>query len=150
MWILQPTIETSVNENSRAQGSRGSRAVYIAELSSSPTVELHDPMIMQISNSASSSIVPSTSQKYDDTKSNTPTIRYSDDGRHDGVFWRIYDELESASDNREKTVSGQELKSRLVSSNKFFVGDAVLIIERMIRTGKLCIIGFDTYQRKND
>ena len=64
-------------------------------------------------------------------------------GRHDGVFWRIYDELENASD--KGTVGGTELKARLVSCNKFFVGDAVLIIERMVRTGKIRTVGFDKY-----
>jgi hypothetical protein len=60
-------------------------------------------------------------------------------------FWRIYDELEGASD--KKTVSGQELK---VTSNKFFVGEAALITERMVRTEQLCLISYDAYQRKNN
>lgn len=133
----RPAIETSVDENSRSQGSQGSRAVSIAKASQPiqalPTVEVSEPMTIQTS-ALPYPIVCSI-----------PKIRYTDDGRHDGVFWRIYNELESKSEN--KTVSGQELKARLISSNKFYVGDAVLITERMVRTGQLCIIRFDTYQR---
>jgi hypothetical protein len=144
----QDGIDTSSIENSRSQGSQGSRAVSIAEVSvsaeASRTVKLCDPMIMQIPSSVhdqSPTIVTSTSHL-------KPKIRYTDDGRYDDVFWLIYDELESASDKR--TVNGRELKARLVSSNKFFVGDAVLITERMVSTGQLCLIGYDTYQRKTN
>src|SRR5690348_8048292 len=44
-------------------------------------------------------------------------------------------------------VNGHKLKARLVSSNKFFVGDAVLLIERMERTGRIKSISFDEYQK---
>jgi hypothetical protein len=88
-------------------------------------------------------VVPPVSQMLTDGKSKSPKIRYTDDGRHDEVFWRIFDELE----NGDKIVRGGELKARLVSSNKFYVGDAVVITERMIRTGKICNVVFDTYRR---
>jgi MoxR-like ATPase len=142
------STEASIAENIRSQESQGSLAVSIAKVTPpvriSPTIELPDPNTMQIPDSthySSPDIVTCTPQTR--TK-----LRYTDDGRHDGVFWRIYEELESKSDKR--TVSGQELKARLISSNKFFVSDAVLITERMISTGQLRILKFDTYQRKND
>ena len=69
------------------------------------------------------------------------------------IFWRIYDELEqqqqtveqqscnsglkSEVDRNNSTVSGQEIKNRLVSSNAFFAGDAFQIIEDMVKKGKL-------------
>ena len=81
----------------------------------------------------------------DGGRPNKSRIRYTDDGRHDKVFWRVFDELAAATPTR--TVNGKELKARLVSSNKFFVGDAILIIERMVHTGKLCNVAFDTYRR---
>jgi hypothetical protein len=156
--------ETSYSENSRSYGSQGScgsgMAVSITELS--PPNETKDSSIFtdhSHNNSPSSIIVqrdtslPHPVSQNDDSimltegGSKSTKIRYTDDGRHDEVFWRKYDELEDASPNGDKTVRGEELKARLVSSNKFFVGDAVLIIERMIRTEKICNVSFDTYRR---
>jgi replicative DNA helicase Mcm len=82
----KPAIETSVVENSRSQGSQGSRTISIAnvavDIQASPLVHLRDPMIREIPNSAhgpSPSIVTSTYQP-------KPKIRYTDDGRYNGVF----------------------------------------------------------------
>jgi MoxR-like ATPase len=158
-------IETSSNENSRSQGSQGSRGLTqtpsivhtkesLAELPPIHDYPISSSMITPLSNSADDSLLSvvadPTCQNNGNKSSKDPKIRYTDDGRHDGVFWRIYDELENSSLNRDKTVSGQELKARLISSNKFFVGDAVLIIERMVRTGKLAGVAFDTYRRKGE
>jgi hypothetical protein len=158
-------IETSGNENSRSQGSQGScgRAVSITQPSSIiktkdssfslPVVGLtpiHDSMIMPLPNSLFPVVAATTCQNNTKESSKKPKVRYTDDGRHDGVFWRIFDDLENSSPNGNKTVRGQELKARLVSSNKFFVCDAVLIIERMVRTGKICNVAFDTYCRKGE
>jgi hypothetical protein len=77
------------------------------------------------------------------------------------IFWKIYSDLEndellksSNVDNisitmqiDKNTISGTELKKRLVSSNKFSVGDAVLIIEEMVKAGRLEKVSFDTYRR---
>jgi hypothetical protein len=74
-------------------------------------------------------------------------IEYTDSGKFDILFWQIFDELKGMSPSGEETVKGQELKARLVSTNKFFVGDAVLIIQRMERTGQIEKVGFDTYRK---
>jgi hypothetical protein len=55
---------------------------------------------------------------------------------------QIFDELQNQSPDK-KTVNGHKLKARLVSTSKFFVGDAVLVIERMERTGKIRSVDFD-------
>jgi hypothetical protein len=46
------------------------------------------------------------------------------------------------------TISGQELKNRLISSGKFFAGDAFQILEDMVKNCKLERVAFDTYKRK--
>jgi len=86
------------------------------------------------------------------------------DNKKEQIFWRIYDELEqqqqtveqqscnsglkSEVDRNNSTVSGKEIKNRLVSSNAFFAGDAFQIIEDMAKKGKLEKVAFDTYKRK--
>jgi len=74
-------------------------------------------------------------------------IKHTDDGSNDNIFWQIFDELQSQSPDK-KTVNGYKLKASLVSTNKFFVGDAVLVIERMERTAKIKSVGFDEYQKR--
>ena len=69
-------------------------------------------------------------------------IKHTDDG----VFWQIFDELQNQSPDK-KTVNGHKLKAGLVSTNKFFVGDAVLVIERMERIGKIRSVDFDESKR---
>jgi hypothetical protein len=88
-------------------------------------------------------IAPLTSVKVVDTSQ----IKHTDDDSHDNIFWQIFDELQSQSPDK-KTVNGHKLKATLVSTNKFFVGDAVLIIERMERTGKIRSIDFDECQKR--
>ena len=59
-------------------------------------------------------------------------------------------EEEQSSNHMEvdkNTVSGQELKMELVSSGRFFIGDAVQIIDDMVKAGRLDRISFDTYRR---
>lgn len=83
------------------------------------------------------------------------------DNKKEQIFWRIYDELEQQQAVEQQssnsglktevdrsTVSGQELKNRLVSSNEFFAGDAFQILEDMTKKGKLEKVAFDTYKRK--
>ena len=146
----EAAIETSVLENSRSHGSHGSRDSGMTELS--PPSQTKDSSIFTDHSNTSiimqlpgweRPVVPPVSQMLTDGKSKSPKIGYTDDGTHDEVFWRIFDELE----NGDKIVRGGELKARLVSSNKFFVGDTVLITDRMVRTGKICNVGFDTYRR---
>ena len=88
-------------------------------------------------------IAPFSSIKVVDTSQ----IKHTGDGSNDDIFWQIFDELQSQSPDK-KTVNGHKLKARLVSSNKFFVGNAVLVIERMERTAKIISVSFDEYQRR--
>jgi hypothetical protein len=74
-------------------------------------------------------------------------IKHTDDGSNDDVLWRIFDELQSQSPDK-KTVNAHKHKAKLVSTNKFFVGDAVLIIERMERISQIISVGFDEYQQR--
>jgi hypothetical protein len=50
------------------------------------------------------------------------------------IFWRVFEE--PSNDNNE-LVSYDKLQERLVSTRKFFVGDAVLMIEHMEKIGKI-------------
>jgi hypothetical protein len=81
-------------------------------------------------------IPPSSSIKVD-----TSQIKHTDDASNDNLSWQIFDELQSQSPDK-KTVNGYKLKARLVSTNKFFVDDAALLIERMERTAMIYIDRF--------
>lgn len=48
-------------------------------------------------------------------------IKHIDNGSNDNVFWQIFEELQNQSTDK-KTVNGHKLKTRLVLTNKFFVG----------------------------
>ena len=76
----------------------------------------------------------------------TSQIKHTDDGSNDNIFWQIF-ELQNQSPDK-KSVNGHKLKARLVSSNKFFVGDTVLVIERMERTAKIKSVGFNENQKR--
>jgi hypothetical protein len=56
-------------------------------------------------------------------------------------------ELESQS-NDGGVVEHSKLQSSLVSSNGFFVGDAQLIIEEMVKAGKIIEVDFHKYIKK--
>ena len=51
------------------------------------------------------------------------------------IFWRVFDKL--SKDNVDGLVNYGKLQERLISTGKFYAGDAVLTIERMERTGKI-------------
>ena len=61
------------------------------------------------------------------------------------VFWQRFKELEHKSP--DGTVKGQDLRGSLVSSGKFYQSDAAMIIERLMKTGKIEEISFDTFKR---
>jgi hypothetical protein len=72
------------------------------------------------------------------------------------AFWKIYGALESEQASNpdatmevdKYTVSGQELKNRLVASGQFFVDQATAIIEHMVKaTKQLEKVSFDTYRK---
>ena len=52
------------------------------------------------------------------------------------IFWRVFKELGVAS-NSNGLVDYDKLQQRLVSTGKFFVGEAVLMIEHMEKSGKI-------------
>ena len=89
------------------------------------------------------------------------TTSFSIDNTKVETFFRIFDELASQQPSTttkatammevdRNTVSGEELKKRLVSSNKFFAGDAFQIIEDMVKEGKIEKVAFDTYRRRQN
>jgi DNA replicative helicase MCM subunit Mcm2 (Cdc46/Mcm family) len=62
------------------------------------------------------------------------------------IFWQRFNRLEEQSS--DNTVNGSELKADLVSSNRFFVGDATQIVEFMVNTGQIEQITYDVYRRR--
>jgi len=72
----------------------------------------------------------------------TSQIKHIDDGSNDNIFWQIFDELQDQSQDK-KIINGHKLKARFVSTNKYFVSDAVLVIERMERNAKIKSVGFN-------
>ena len=68
--------------------------------------------------------------------------------RNVDVFWSRFNELEKQSPS-DKIVVGKKLKASLVSSNKFLVGDAVLMIEYMVRIKQIEQVQglYDSYRR---
>ena len=65
----------------------------------------------------------------------------------DAVFWQRFDELEKESD--DKLVDHQDTKESLVSSGKFYVGDAHHRIEDKVKSGKIIEVGFHKYKKIN-
>jgi hypothetical protein len=61
------------------------------------------------------------------------------------LFLERFEEL--AGNNKERIVDHKGLKSALVSSGKFFVGEAQFAIEQMLKSGKIVEIGFQKYKR---
>ncbi len=51
------------------------------------------------------------------------------------VFWRVFEEL--ANDSGNGLVDHYKLHGRLLSTGKFYAGDAVLMIEHMVKIGKI-------------
>ena len=50
------------------------------------------------------------------------------------IFWHAFKEL---SNNNNELVSYDKLQERLISTGKFYVGEAVLMIEHMEKIGKV-------------
>jgi hypothetical protein len=134
--ISQVTPQSSPSSCSSSQDNR---------INESQSISLDDAISLLASRAYKSEISdlwnrisPFSSIKVVDTSQ----IKHTDDGSNDDVFWQIFDELQNQSQDK-KTVNGHKLKATLVSSNKFFVGDAVLIIERMERTARIKSVEFD-------
>jgi hypothetical protein len=62
------------------------------------------------------------------------------------IFWQRFEEL--AKENNGGSVDHAKLQSSLVSSNRFFVGDAQHAIEQMIKSGKIIEVGFHKYKKR--
>jgi hypothetical protein len=69
------------------------------------------------------------------------------------LFWHTYDELQKEeaahnyTDIDKSTVSGKKLEECLISTGKFYNGDAARMIKEMVRVGKLEEVMIDTYRR---
>jgi hypothetical protein len=61
-------------------------------------------------------------------------------------FWAIYGDLE-AQDGNGKVIVHNDLHEALVSSGKFYGGDATQIIEDMVKAGRLQEVSFQNYRR---
>lgn len=72
------------------------------------------------------------------------------------TFWRIFGDLEAtaSTDNQstmtldKNTVSGEKLRGRIVSSGKFYQSDAAMILDDMIKAGRIEQCAYDTYRRR--
>ena len=62
------------------------------------------------------------------------------------VFWSIYEPLENGNGGTG-TVKHGELHEALLSSGKFYQGDATQIIEDMVKDGMLEPVSFHLYRR---
>ena len=73
------------------------------------------------------------------------------------MFWQVYDSLEleeqqepsNFGQSDKNTVSGKKLQERLMATGEFHNGQAVLILEDMVKVGKLKKVMLDTFARVN-
>jgi hypothetical protein len=62
-------------------------------------------------------------------------IKFTPDYKaNEPIFWHVFKEL---SKNNNGLVSHDKLQEGLISTGKFYAGEAVLMIEHMIKTGKI-------------
>jgi len=61
------------------------------------------------------------------------------------IFWQRFNELNQKSP--DGTVKGEELRGSLVSSGQFYQSDAAMIIQHLVKTGKIEEVSFDTFKR---
>jgi len=61
-------------------------------------------------------------------------------------FWPVYDRLEKL-DLDKNIVNHKKLHEALVSSGKFYAGDATQIISDMVKAGKLKMVSFHSYRK---
>jgi hypothetical protein len=63
------------------------------------------------------------------------------------IFWHVFEEL--SNDGGNGLVYYDKLQDRLVSTGKFFVGEAVLMIEQMEKIGEIEQTGhYHVYRRR--
>ena len=63
----------------------------------------------------------------------------------ESIFFKVFEEL--SKENGNGLVDYEKIRLRLISTGKFFAGDAVIIIEQMVRTGKIVETSFHLYRR---
>ena len=62
-------------------------------------------------------------------------IKFTPDYKaNEAVFWRAFDDL---SKNNNGLVAYDKLQERLISTGKLDAGESVLMIEHMVKTGKI-------------
>lgn len=75
--------------------------------------------------------------------------------KREDIFWKVYDGLESEELNDrsnfleadKNTVNGKKLQERLIATGEFHNGDAELMLQNMVKAGKLELVMLDTYRR---
>jgi hypothetical protein len=80
-------------------------------------------------------------------KEDVEEIKFSPDYEAgEPIFWRAFEEL---SNDGNGLVDYEKLQERLLSTGKFYAGDAVLIIEHMEKTAKIEQTGdYHVYRRR--
>jgi hypothetical protein len=107
---------------------------------------LSDPMITKIIPHTHTNLNPEA----EDSVEECPTVDVQEN-----TFWQVYNELlreeelsnDNYSDVDKNTISGKKLEKRLMSTGKFYNGDAVKMIKTMVSAGRLEEIMLDTYRR---
>jgi hypothetical protein len=74
------------------------------------------------------------------------SLSYKDKDK-EPTFLDVFEEM--SNDNGSGLVDYENLRLRLISTGKFFAGDAVMMIEHMEMTGKIEETGFHLYRRKD-
>ena len=62
------------------------------------------------------------------------------------IFWSVFERLENGNGGT-KIVNHKMLHEALVSSGRFYVGDATQIIDDMVKAGSLEMVSFHSYKR---
>jgi hypothetical protein len=75
---------------------------------------------------------------------------YRANNNRDKIFWQRFNKLAKQDQSGKGIVDHDELQRELVSSNKFFMGDAELMIEDMLKAGKIIAVDFKKYILRKD
>lgn len=65
--------------------------------------------------------------------------------KHVDIFWQTFDDLEELDSG---IVEHKQLQDMLISTGKFFAGDAHYSIEQMVKSGQIVEVDFHRYKRK--
>jgi hypothetical protein len=65
------------------------------------------------------------------------------------IFWHVFEKLSNDGNDGNGLVDYEKLQERLLSTGKFYAGDAVLMIEHMEKIGKIEQTGdYHVYRRR--